>query len=233
MTREEYLKKLFEIYSLVAALSQNNDCRVLRLRNKTTGKDIVVHSLPKAVAAYQELVKIDCPNLPTIYDTIMVDDGQIVLEEYIDGVTVAQVMQAGKYRYIGAKKVLRAVCAALDVIHQRNIVHKDIKPENIMIDKGGRVVLIDFNVSRKITTPKKDTVVMGTAGYVSPEQLSLSQSSPRTDIYAVGILLNVMITGKHPSETLARGKAGRIVKKCTSVNPADRYETAKKLADTL
>ena len=92
---------------------------------------------------------------------------------------------------------------------------------------------IDFNVSRKVTNASRDTVVMGTVGYASPEQLGISQSDARTDIYAAGVLLNVMLTGKHPSETLASGKAGKIVRKCTAVNPSDRYQTAKKLFDAL
>lgn len=74
---------------------------------------------------------------------------------------------------------------------------------------------------------------MGTVGYASPEQLGVAQSDARTDIYAVGVLLNVMITGKHPSEKLAKGKAGRIVRKCTNVNPDERYQSAKKLALAL
>jgi serine/threonine protein kinase len=74
---------------------------------------------------------------------------------------------------------------------------------------------------------------MGTVGYASPEQLGVTASDARTDIYAVGVLLNVMLTGKHPSEIIARGKAGKIVRKCTSVNPDERYQSAEKLACAL
>ena len=102
-----------------------------------------------------------------------------------------------------------------------------------MVTPGGRVVLIDFNASRIISSAKKDTVVMGTVGYASPEQLGVAQSDARTDVYAAGVLLNVMLTGKHPSEYLAKGKAGRIVKKCTAINPNDRYQSAEKLAEAL
>ena len=101
------------------------------------------------------------------------------------------------------------------------------------IQKNAHFVLIDFNATRKINLAKKDTVIMGTVGYASPEQLGVAQSDARTDIYALGVLLNVMITGKHPSEKLAKGKAGRIVRKCTSVNPDERYQSAEKLANTL
>lgn len=74
---------------------------------------------------------------------------------------------------------------------------------------------------------------MGTVGYASPEQLGLSQTDARTDIYAAGVLYNVMLTGKHPTEAFARGQAGQIIRKCTALNPDDRYPSAEKLAQAL
>ncbi len=232
-TRQQYIEKTFNTYSLVTVLSDKNECKVLRIKHKQLKKDIVLHSLPKPVKAYELLCEIRAENLPEIYDVINLDDGQIVLEEFIDGVTVAQVMETGKYHYYGAKKVLTAVCNALDVLHAKSIVHRDVKPQNVMIDKNGRIVLIDFNASRKIEIGGKDTVIMGTVGYASPEQLGVLQSDVRTDVYATGVMFNVMLTGKHPSEQLAKGKAKHIVKKCTSVNPSDRYQTASKLSSCL
>ncbi len=233
MTREQYLTKLFLSYALVSVLSNKNETKVLRIRNKAQQKDMVLRSFPKRIPAYEELYRVKCETLPLIYDVIDLDDGQIVLEEFIEGVTVSQVMESGKYRYFGARKVLKSVCHALTVLHKQNFVHRDVKPENVVIDRNGRVVLIDFDASRKISAASKDTVIMGTVGYASPEQLGVSQSDARTDIYAVGVLLNVMLTGKHPSERLARGKAGHIVRKCTSVSPDERYQTAERLAHAL
>ena len=233
MTREQYLTDIFKAYSLVSVLSNKNECKVLKLKNKELNQYIVVRSFPKSISAYEELYSINCANLPLIYDIIHLDDGQIVLEEFIEGVTIAEVMESGKYRYTGTRKVLRSICNALTVLHERGIVHRDIKPENVIIAKDGRVILIDLNAARQISNASKDTVIMGTVGYASPEQLGVTQSDARTDIYALGVLLNVMITGKHPSEKLAKGKAGRIVRKCTSVNPDERYQSAEKLAHVL
>lgn len=233
MTREEYIKNILNHYSVVSVLADKNDCKTLRLRNKALSKDIVLHSLQGNAKIYSFLCEISCKNLPIIYDSINLEDGIIVLEEYIDGITVAQVLDGGLYRYSGAKKVLSSVCNALVCLHDNGFVHRDIKPENIIIDKNGRVVLLDFNTSRKISVASKDTVVMGTVGYASPEQLGIAQSDARTDIYALGVLLNVMLCGKHPSEQFARGKAGKIVRKCTNVNPNDRYQTVKELYKAL
>lgn len=233
MTREQYINDILSIYDLVSVLSDKNECKVLRVRNKTTNQDMVVRSFSVKVSAYEELYNINCASLPLIYDVINLDDGQIVLEEFIPGVNVSEVMESGKYSYMGIRRVMRSVCHALSVLHERNIVHRDIKPENIMITKDGRVVLIDLNAARKISNADKDTVILGTVGYASPEQYGITQSDTRTDIYALGILLNVMLTGKHPSEQLAKGKAGWIVRKCTSVNPDNRFQTVEKLSNAL
>ncbi len=233
MTREDYISELLKGYSLVSVLSENNGCRVLKVRNNALGSYMVVRSFPESIAAYETLFGIRCENLPLIYDAVNLDDGQIVLEEFINGITVAEAMECGKYRYSGAKRVIRSVCFALSVLHERNLVHRDVKPENVMISDDGRVVLIDFNASRRVSSAARDTVIMGTVGYASPEQLGVAQSDSRTDIYAAGVLLNVMLTGKHPSEQLAKGRAGRIIRKCTSVNPDERFQSAEKLSKAL
>ncbi len=233
MTREAYISKLLQTYRIVSLLSEKNDCKVLRLRNPAAQRDLILRSLPEGIRAYELLCSIRCENLPETYDVLKMEDGEIVLEEYIDGITVAQVMEGGRYHYWGARKVLLGVCNALTVLHRQGIIHRDVKPENVMIDANGRVVLIDLNASHEETDKAKDTVIMGTVGYAAPEQLGLSQSDARTDIYAVGVLLNVMLTGKHPTEVFAPGRAGKIVRKCTALNPADRYQSAARLRDAL
>ena len=229
MKRSEYIQHILEIYSLVTVFSRKNGCEVLHLRNKKANKDLVLRSFPHTVTAYEKLQNIRHLNLPEIYDTLQMDDGQIVLEEYIDGLTVAEVMETDRYTASAARKVLLGICDALTVLHDRNIIHRDVKPENVIVEKSGRIVLIDFNASRIESDASKDTVVMGTVGYASPEQLGLAQSDARTDIYAVGVLYNVMLTGQHPSVNIATGKAGRIVRKCTAVNPNERYQNAEEL----
>ncbi len=233
ITREQYIENIFKNYQLVSVLSDKNDCKTLHLRHKKLKRDLVLRSFPKTVIAYEILCGIKAKNLPEIYDCITLCDGQIVLEEFISGITVADVMKSGKYRYRGAKRVLTGVCNALKVLHQNNIIHRDIKPENIIISDTGNVVLIDLNISRKASKNTKDTIIMGTVGYASPEQLGIAASDARTDIYAIGVLLNVMLTGKHPSETIVKGKAGKIVKKCTDISPDNRYKTVDKLLAAL
>lgn len=233
MTRDEYINRIKRDFAIIDVLSTKNNCKVLRLRHRELGKDLVLRSYPQQLGAYESLVKIRCENLPLLFDTISVDDGQIVLEEYIPGMTVAQIMESNRYHKQGAQRIMIALCHAMETLHARGLVHRDIKPENLIVSDTGRVVLIDFNASRQVKECSRDTVIMGTVGYTSPEQLGLSQTDPRTDIYAAGILYNVMLTGQHPSVTIASGKAGRIVRKCTAVNPDERYQTAAELRSAL
>ena len=233
MTREEYITTLLQSFSLVSVLSEKNDCKVLRLRSKALGQDIVLRSLPRHLEAYEFLCSVRCAHLPEIYDAFDMEDGQIVLEEYISGITIAQAMGVTPYRWISARKVMKDVCCALSVLHSQGIIHRDVKPENVMLREDGRAVLVDLNASRIQSAASKDTVIMGTVGYASPEQLGLAQSDARTDIYAAGVLLNVMLTGRHPTEVFARGRAGKIIRKCTALNPDNRYQSAEKLALAL
>lgn len=230
MTRAEYLSQIFGVYDVVKVLSKKNDGEILQVRHKTKNKDLVVRSYSKQVTAYQKLKAITHPNIPLVFDALNLDDGQIVLEEFIDGLTVAEVLEQGSYTYHGAKKIILAVCDALLVLRDMDIVHRDIKPENIIVTRSGDVKLIDFNAARIHKNEKqKDTVVLGTVGYAPPEQFGISQSNEKSDIYSLGVLLNVMLTGTHPSKQLARGKAGKIVLKCTQIDPNHRFDNIESL----
>lgn len=234
MTRQEYMDFLWGIYAPIKTLSRKNNCSVLLIRHKELGRDIVLRSYPKAVDAYERLKAFRHDNIASVYDAMTLDDGQIVLEEYVDGVTVAEVLQSGYYKYRGAKKVITHICGALSALHRLNIIHRDVKPENIIIDGNGNSKLIDLNASRLYApNAKKDTETLGTIGYAPPEQFGIAQSGEKADIYSVGVLLNVMLTGKHPSEALAKGKAGRIVLKCTQIDPNSRFASVEKLVSRL
>jgi len=234
MTCDAFLERLKSDYDFLRVLSEKNGAQILLFRHRALSRSLVLRRYQTPVPIYDYLKTVSVPFLPTVYDTYLLDDGQLVLEEYIDGITVADVLENGCYTYGGAKKVLFAVGCALTHLHSVGFVHRDIKPENVMISKNGAVKLIDFNAARKVCpAAQNDTVQIGTIGYAAPEQLGLSQSDRRTDIYALGVLLNVMLTGEHPSRTLAAGKAGKIVLKCTQIDPLSRFATVEKFLDEL
>ena len=147
-----------------------------------------------------------------------------VLEEYIQGDSLAFLLEGALFTPEEARRITLQLCSALWVLHSLGAVHRDIKPENVII-RGSQAVLIDFDASRIFKNENcGDTQILGTTGYAAPEQYGIAQTDQRSDIYSLGVLLNIMLTGKHPSRELAPGKLGRIVQKCTMVNPKKRYK---------
>ena len=132
-----------------------------------------------------------------------------------------------------AKEIIHQLCCALWTLHSANVIHRDIKPENVIL-QGQRAVLIDFDASRTYKfAHKADTQVLGTTGYAPPEQYGFSQTDGRADIYALGVLLNIMLSGQHPSQRLAEGRLGRVVQRCTMVAPVKRFKNVQKLVKAL
>ena len=131
------------------------------------------------------------------------------------------------------RKIVKQLCQGLWVLHSMAAVHRDIKPENVILREND-AVLIDFDAAR-LHKPQAeaDTQILGTTGFAAPEQYGLSQSDTRTDIYSLGVLMNVMLTGQHPSQTLAEGRLGRVIGRCTQVNPEKRYRDVVHLMGEL
>lgn len=156
-----------------------------------------------------------------------------VLEEYIQGDSLAYLLEGALFSPAEARKITMQLCNALWVLHQLGAVHRDIKPENVII-RGSEAILIDFDASRIFKSDtNQDTQILGTTGYAAPEQYGIAQTDERADIYSLGVLLNIMLTGKHPSKGLASGRLGRIVQKCTMVNPEKRYKSVLYLMEAL
>lgn len=234
MKVDEFITEIRREYIIIKVLATKDSKKSLLLQHHTLGKKLVLKACADYVPAYDFLKSIRHQNLPEVYDSFLLEDGFIVLEEYIDGLSVAEVLQSGLYTYRGAKKVITDICDALEILHSVGIVHRDIKPENVMVSSSGNVKLIDFDASRQISPKRqKDTVALGTIGYASPEQFGISQSDSRADIYALGVMLNVMLTGEHPSKKFAQGRAGKIVLKCTNIVPDLRYKSVLEVKAAL
>ena len=158
----------------------------------------------------------------------------IVEEDRVQGETLAEYIRGRAISEKEAASICRELCAILERVHALGIVHGDIKPENIMRDLGGRLWLIDFDASHFVKPENgRDTVMMGTPGYASPEQFGFGRSDPRSDIYAMGILLNVMITGRHPLYEKASGRLAPVIERCTHVDPERRYQSVTDLDKAL
>lgn len=220
-------------FTVAKTLKEGPRGKVLLLRHRQTGKPYIFRHFTGEGDVYHRMLAISCPNLPQIMETAERDGKVAVLEEYIQGDTVAKLLEGALFTPKEVRLIVRQLCEGLWILHSMGAVHRDIKPENVILRETG-AVLIDFDASRLYKQSRdNDTQVLGTTGYAAPEQYGISQTDGRSDIYSLGVLMNVMLTGKHPSTILAEGKMGRIILRCTMMNPTKRFQTIRHLMDAL
>ena len=207
--------------------------RICVVRDRKSGVRYIYRSFLGNGEVYRKLQGKECPYLPKIFDVSEAEGWVYVLEEFIQGDTLAFLLEGKPLSSEHAAQILTHVCKALEILHGLGAVHRDIKPENIIL-RGSEAVLIDFDASR-ICKPENhmDTQIMGTTGYAAPEQYGFSQTDARADIYALGILLNEMLTCQHPSRLLAEGEYRSVIQKCTQINADQRYMSVRDLMDAL
>ena len=220
-------------YDLVRQLKKSERGSVRVVRHRQSGVRFVFRRYEGSGAVYQKLLPVSCPNLPQIMEAAEQDGQTAVLEEYVQGDTLAELLMGARLTEREARQVTMQLCQALHVLHSMGAVHRDVKPENVIL-RGSDAVLIDFDAARiyKVAS-ESDTQVLGTTGFAAPEQYGIFQSDERADIFSLGVLLNIMLTGKHPSREMAAGKMGRIVRKCTMTAPEQRYQSARALMEVL
>lgn len=177
------------------------------------------------------------PNLQQTEAVYRMADCGMVIEEYINGKSLRhKLWENGTCSVEQAKRYVRQICSALSEIHARKLVYRGINPDNIMITMGDNIKLLNCGALRE-TVPGKwqDTVFIGTPGYAAPEQFGFGQSDNRSDIYAVGILLNVMLTGHFAQEKMYSGERSlqTIIRRCTQVDRNKRYQNVGEIVREL
>lgn len=228
---------LLREYTLQQILSQTPTGEVSLWQHNALKKKLILRRCLADQEVYQRMLGVIHPNLPQIYETFASDGKMLVLEEYIEGVLLSEKAA----QLVGKKGLVRQIglnlCDAVNCLHQRGIIHRDIKPENIILESSSnRLVLIDYTAARckrlsDLGSP--DTICLGTAPYAAPEQFGVTQTDERTDIYAIGILLNILMTGHHPSQIICRGGLGRIIRHCICINTSERYPSVQQLKNAL
>lgn len=146
-------------------IKANDRSRVCLVRNKGTGERYIHRSFTGSGEVYRKLLDIACPYLPRIHDVKEENGTVFVLEEYIQGDTLAFLLEYKPLSQEHAEQIIRQICQGLKVLHGIGAVHRDIKPENIIL-RGRDAVLIDFDASRlRKAENTTDTQIMGTTGY--------------------------------------------------------------------
>lgn len=196
------------------------------------------------------LKRLHHPNLPDIVDIIENEETFLLVMDYIEGRQLESIVQEyGPQKEETVVNWGKQLCDVLSYLHSQNppIIYRDMKPANVMVQKDGKVVLIDFGTAREFKESQaEDTLCLGTCGYAAPEQYKgQGQSDIRTDIYCLGVTLYYLLTGHNPickpyeiypirywNTNLSSGLE-MIILKCTRKNPSKRYQSCEELQQEL
>ena len=201
-------------YQINGFIGEGGMSRVWRALDQNTGKNVAVKVLREEYSEDESFIRrfdreaqaasrMSHPNIVNLLDVGVEEDGtRYLVMEYVQGKTLKRFIQeSGALRPEIAAQIIIRVLAALQHAHQNGVVHRDIKPQNILIDKEGTVKVADFGIARMAnaqTVSQTDESVMGSVYYFSPEQARGAAVDARSDIYSVGVVFYEMLTGKVP-----------------------------------
>lgn len=203
-------------YRIVTLLGSGGMGEVYLADDATLGRRVAIKILPHTVARDAEarrrmlrearaVAALDHPNVCTIYDVGEHDSRPYIVMQYIEGETLFEKLRQGRLSFFECCDIGMQVAGALDEAHGHGVVHRDIKPMNIMITTRGQVKVLDFGLARfaevkdgSTEVLSKTGVVTGTAPYMSPEQLRGMVTDARSDIFSFGIVLYEMAAGRRP-----------------------------------
>jgi serine/threonine-protein kinase len=257
-------------YRLEAKLGSGGMSTVYLARDETLDRAVAVKVMHREMSEQPEqlerfrqearaVAKLSNPNVVAVIDAGEDGGHPYIVFEYVKGETLKQ-----RISRIGALDTQEALAYAveiargLSVAHARQMVHRDIKPQNVLIDEEGRAKLTDFGISRQLEQEGMTATgrVLGTTDYVAPEQAMGRDVDPRSDIYSLGVVLYEMLVGqvpfhadsqvgvamKHVNEELpdvqrrrpeVSAAAALVVERCTAKDPAERYQTIDEVTDDL
>lgn len=258
-------------YEIVSALGAGGMGEVYRAKDSRLGRDVALKVLPADMARDPDrrarferearaVAALSHPNILAIHDLGTDADTLYVVTELLDGETLADRLRQGALPVRKATEIAVAVARGLSAAHGKGIAHRDLKPANIFLLADGQVKILDFGLAREMTAASGATetqaaltdpgTVLGTAGYMAPEQIRGQQVDGRADLFALGIVLYEMLTGTRafarettaetltailkedpPELTTARTDLppalDRIVRHALEKNPAERFQSAR------
>jgi len=231
--KEEFLRLQYEQIALLQP-----EKGIYLVKEQQTGLLYLQKEVDDAqFAIYKKLEKIKGDGWAAIHEAVQAGGHYLIFEELIQGNTLSEKIKDGNI--LPKKKAITYLCQlcdALGVLHQNNMIHRDIQPDNVMITIDDKLKLIDFGSSRIYSSDKQgDTMLIGTVGYAAPEQYGLWQTDPRTDIYSAGVLLHYMLTGMTLQEggKVKNARLRKIIRKCTEIDAGKRYVQVNELKQDL
>ena len=199
-------------YEIVGPLGDGGMGEVFRVRHVISDRIEAMKVLLSAASSNQEmldrftreirvLAALNHPNIAALHTAFRYDNQLVMIMEYVDGLDLRRLLVAG-ISLDQAAAYARQVLAALDYAHSQHVIHRDIKPSNIMLTSAGQVKLLDFGIALATPDPRLTMAgtVVGSMHYIPPEQIYGEQPDERSDLYAMGVTLYEMVTGKLPIE---------------------------------
>ncbi len=232
------------VYKVADRMNKGRVLAAKELRSDTLPPEKVGETLSLFRAEARILSRLSHPNLPRVHDYFSVPGRHYIIMDYVQGRTLEHILAGRKGRPVDEQLALSwalQICRAMHYLSVQKppVVFRDLKPSNIMIDRDGKVKLIDFGIARYFKHGRtEDTYIYGTPGYAAPEQYGTGQTDIRSDIYSLGATLHHCLTGRNPlsepasfpdplllNPKLSRGPA-KIIRKALEQDPGRRYQTA-------
>lgn len=240
----EYPRELTAKYELVECLADKAETRTLLAMDKEDGSQCVVKCYLRGSALYDRtepevlrevLWKPEDGPSPRFIAEYRNGEMRCVLREYVPGETLSELAER---RSFSEREVLETglqLCDQLEVLHSMDppVIHRDIKPQNVVIRPDGKAVLIDYGIARVRSDNETDTVAFGTQGFAPPEQYGYSQTDARSDIYSLGILLNWLLYRDTKIAGSGPAAPDKVIARCAAFDPQKRYADIRQVKRAL
>lgn len=220
---------LFSLYTVEKELSCTNISQVALVRHQLDGQLYIRRILPKnRCFLYQTLKQLSLFGVPVIKEVIY-DGRTIVFEEYIHGTSLAKLAQ-NKLSADDFTTYMTALLKLLHTLHANDIIHRDLKEENILIDKNKQLYLIDFAIANSIHAQEENLEdILGTITYAAPEQFGLSSVDARSDLYSFGKICLNLLPCCPTLPSVQKEMWTKIANTCLSFSPQERYASAQEI----
>ena len=240
----EYPRELTAKYELMECLADKAETRTLLAVDREDGSKCAVKCYLRGSALFdrsepEELRKVlwkpeEGPS-PRFIAEYRNGEMRCVLREYVPGDTLSELAERRSFTEKEVLEIGLQLCDQLDVLHSMDppVIHRDIKPQNVVIRPDGKAVLIDYGIARVRSDNETDTVAFGTQGFAPPEQYGYSQTDARSDIYSLGVLLNWLLY--RDTKIAGRGPSAldKVIARCAAFDPQKRYGDVRQVKRAL